>query len=240
MRKALGWALAIVTLLATSGWAQLRAFECGAKPKTITQADAQELLDQVQQRYQQVSALKANFTQQSYLAALDMIETSNGQVLFSQPGKMRWDYESPTEQVFIIQDETIWFHQPEQRQLSIDRVRRVLLADLPVSFLFGIGNLSERFKIKLACQNSAGAVLQMEPLNTAGGELQSFKLLVDPSTKLPTGGAVTTVGGNITALLLEKLQLLTQRIGSESFELDLPAGTDIIDRRLESGAIDYE
>ena len=211
--------------------AEALPFECG-KGAPFSVAIREELLVKVQSAYQKLSGLEASFTQQSYLAALDSFEISGGVVSFLRPGKMRWEYLNPEKQTFLLTESLMYFYQPSQRQVVVDEVSKVLLSDLPVSFLAGVGDLSKSFTVKEACEGSAGLLIRLQPKKEREDEpLKGFVLLVQKGLYLPLGAEVTDAGGNKTLIVLKNLKI------DPSFPLDLfkfsyPEGVDIIDKRV--------
>jgi outer membrane lipoprotein carrier protein len=205
----------------------------------LTSAQATDALGKVQNAYSGVQSLKAGFTQESYLASLESSETSSGSVWFSKPGKMKWNYAEPEIQTFLVKDSTLWLYQKEENQVLIDEFRKVLISDLPVSFLMGLGNLKSDFSVISACQNTEGLVFNLVPSKSkdAGAKkgdegLKGFRLLVNPNTNLPKGAMVTDVGGNVTAITLSALEA-NPKVNDSIFAADFPKSADINDRRVK-------
>jgi outer membrane lipoprotein carrier protein len=218
---------------------QFRSFDCAGE-KELAGSEARDLLRKVQERYSRVTSVEADFQQHSYLAALDLAEMSSGQVWFSKPGKMKWHYTDPDEQVFLVREKVLWFYQKEDNQVLIDDFEDVLISDLPVSFLMGIGDLNENFLLHKVCRKNEGLVLDLKPKSSNGAEpesldepLRGFKLLVDNYTFSPVGAEVVDVGGNITSIILSK-RVFDQVLKSSLFEPKFPRGIDISDRRKHS------
>jgi outer membrane lipoprotein carrier protein len=140
------------------------------------------------------------------MVALGGREVASGTVTFLKPGRMRWEYQLPDPQTFLVRDESVWLYQPSLGQLVIDSLRSVLLADLPVAFLMGIGDLDRQFKAVRGCANSEFLVLVLAPREATVGQeevqLESFELLVSKSSFLPAGARVLDVGGNATLIRL--------------------------------------
>ena len=212
--------------------AQSRNFECtGAKDMSAAQRAI--VAEKLQQAYRNVQSLRADFLQDSYLAALDMQEQSTGTMVFDKPGKMRWEYQRPEPQLFIIREQEVLLHQPQEKQLLIDSAEQMLLSDLPLSFLMGVGKLSEDFKVQRACETTEGIVLWLEPKREQQAVergLAQLRLLVSPKDFLPVGGYVVDRSGNITAILLQRLKVNSGVLSSE-FQFVAPPGTDVVDRR---------
>jgi len=215
-------------LVATNALSQLRALSCEGSKK-ITQAEGEALISKAQSTYQNLSSLKGTFDQESYMAALDISEIASGHMWFERPGKMRWEYEYPHKQDFIINDSTFWFYQPEQKQVLINKIEKAFLSDVPVSFLLGVGSLKETFSFDSGCTNSDGVVLMLK--KKQGDEnIKSFALLVTPDAALPRGARIEDVGGNITSIVI-RTPVINQTFESKMFKADIPEGTDIADQR---------
>lgn len=217
--------------------AQARAFDC-LPGKNLSLKNGMTIVEKVQTSYAKVNTLEASFVQDSFVSSLEVSELSSGQVWFSKPGRMKWLYARPEEQTFIVRDETLWLYQKRENQLLIDDFRNVLISDLPVAFLMGLGSLSRDFKLTKACEGIEGAVLEFVPAaKTQAGEnqsLKSFKLLVS-ADYFPKGAKVSDIGGNTTAILLEDRKLNTS-IEDQTYAGQFPRGADINDRRSKEKA----
>ena len=230
-------ALFLLVIYPTVALTQLRDFDC-VKPST-TQTEGVAILKRVQDTYQRVSTLKADFKQESYLASLELSESSSGQVLFLKPGQMKWTYSAPQEQVFTISRQTLWLYQKEENQIVISNFEDVVISDLPVSFLMGLGSLTGDFSLKTWCRNPEGTVMELLPKSSKLSRttkkrdkeegLKSLKLLVDQSLNLK-GGYVTDVAGNITAITFVHPEF-NPNLAPQNFDVKIPKGVDIDDRR---------
>ncbi len=225
--------IALASFLPGRAAAQLHVFDC-AKSKPLPAAELSSAVDAVQKRYGELNSFKANFIQYSYLAALEVSELSSGKIAFSKPGKMRWQYEKPDEQIFVTNDQTLWFYQPNDKQVLIDNFRDAFSSDVPVSFLMGLGSLTAAFRPVSGCKTVDGVVLELAPKAAAAADqeqpLRTMKLLVDLKDHTPNGAQIVDVAGNINSFIFGKLEPNAQVAGTE-FKLDIPKGVDVIDRR---------
>jgi outer membrane lipoprotein-sorting protein len=200
-------------------------------------------MELIQASYSELSTLRARFQQESYLAALDVAEASSGEVWFEHPGKMRWHYTSPEEQDFVVVDDTFWFYQLEDRQVTIDTFKSVALSDLPIAFLMGLGDLRRDFQLVKACMGAtpAGDELVILHLRDKGSKettgegagsdgIQGLVLAVGAQSSLPIGAQVQHLGGNSTSVLFEESKVKGS-FSPETFKLSWPKSVDVIDRR---------
>ena len=58
-------------------------------------------VDKLEQFIQQLTSLEANFTQAVYDAEGEPLQESTGTVVLKKPGKFRWDYQTPYQQLIV-------------------------------------------------------------------------------------------------------------------------------------------
>lgn len=224
-----GFTLALFMLMVPpiSG-AQSRAFDCEGSKK-LNKSELNQAQSKLQAEYGLVSSLKATFRQESHLASLDITEGSDGRMWFLKPGKMRWDYLVPEKQQFILDNDTMYLYQPEERQVVIDNVKKILITELPLAFLMGLGDLRRDFRLEGGCRSSDGIVLQMKPKKE--GELEYFDLLIAENGSMPKGAKIKDSSGNVTAIVFSEI-VKNSQVSDGDFKADFPKGTDVSDRRI--------
>lgn len=188
-----------------------------------------KLLADITNAGEKTTSLKADFVQTSYFLGLDKIESSTGMVSFQKVAKMRWDYQTPTKQLFVMDGKNVWFYQPQQNQAIVTDLYNSFKSDVPVSFLLGMGKLSETFNVQSACNTDNGILVTLSP-KESDDSLERFYLLVRKSDYAPIGVKIVDLGGNETSILFNNLQL-NEKINAAEFEFTPPKGTDIIDNR---------
>ena len=109
---------------------------------------AADVTAQVQKAYVSITAYEADFEQQYDMKAFGQKKTSKGHVLFVKPGKMRWDYTEPKDNVVVSDGTTLYSYVAADKQ-----ARKMLVKDsqMPtaLSFLTGKGDLNKDFNITL-------------------------------------------------------------------------------------------
>jgi outer membrane lipoprotein-sorting protein len=221
-----------------------KALSCEGK-KMLSKELGEQRMASVQGAYARLGSLAARFSQESFLAALDVAETSSGEVWFGNPGKMRWHYTKPEPQDFVVVDNTFWFYQPEDQQVTIDTFKAVALSDLPIAFLMGLGDLKRDFDLVKLCEGESldGQKLVVMELadkkksDEAGASgkptaegIDGLILAVSEATSLPVGAQVRHLGGNSTSVMFEESKV-DSTLASDIFELSWPKSVDVIDRR---------
>jgi outer membrane lipoprotein-sorting protein len=112
----------------------------------------------VQERYDRVQDLSADFAQEMRLRAGGQILRSRGRMYFARPGRMRWEYETPEVQTIVADGEHLWIHQPEDNQVLRAPLERAFQSQTPVSFLFGLARIERDFSPSLLPPGEDGGV----------------------------------------------------------------------------------
>lgn len=114
--------------------------------------DVHAIAQAVDERYNHLHTLQAEFTE-IYRGA-GMERTESGTLWLKKPGKMRWEYRSPREKLFLSDGKEAWFYLPAERQ-----VRRTALRELddlrsPLAFLLGKTKLEKELQGLVIVQGS--------------------------------------------------------------------------------------
>jgi outer membrane lipoprotein carrier protein len=106
--------------------------------------DAQSILRALEARYHHAQTLKAAFYERySDSSSSGEGSAESGIVYFSQPGRMRWEYESPEKKLFIVDGTNVWFYVPADRTVSRAKVKESSDWRTPLALLTGKSDLSK-------------------------------------------------------------------------------------------------
>jgi len=86
--------------------------------------------------YHRVTTLKAHFFEK-YSDGNGGVSAESGTVYFSKPGRMRWEYESPEQKLFIVDGANVWFYIPADRTVSRAKIGVSSDWRTPLAFLTG-------------------------------------------------------------------------------------------------------
>ena len=75
----------------------------------IGSADVKVLVSRLEARYRPARTLQATFLER-YTENGRPIRVEAGTVYFRRPGKMRWEYDSPERNLFLVDGKTAWFY----------------------------------------------------------------------------------------------------------------------------------
>ena len=75
------------------------------------------VIDGIQKKYEQINNFQALFTQESEVKSLNKTQLAEGEVWFKNPGKMRWNYNSPNKDQLVTDGNTQWFYDESEEQV---------------------------------------------------------------------------------------------------------------------------
>jgi outer membrane lipoprotein carrier protein len=101
-------------------------------------------VDALQRKYSQIRDLKMDFIQ-SYRSPRRPMKTETGILFLKRPGMMRWEYQTPTEKLFVSNGKTVYFYLPQEHQVQKTKVKESRDQRVPFLFLLGKGNLKKDF-----------------------------------------------------------------------------------------------
>jgi outer membrane lipoprotein carrier protein len=179
----------------------------------------------VESRLAGLATWSADFTQTIDDGHGKVLRSASGKLYLQRPGKFRWDYSEPSEQLVLADGKQIWFYDKDLSQANV-RDMDATLASTPASLLSGNGAVSSQFDIKA--------------LPPAGG-LEWFQLV---PKKSDTDFQLVRIGfekGELASMFLaDKLGQVTQltfthtsrngKFADDLFTFTPPAGVDVIGR----------
>jgi len=97
--------------------------------------DVHAIAQAVDKRYNHLQTLQAEFTETYRGAGIE--RTESGSLWLKKPGKMRWEYRSPKEKLFLSDGKDAWFYLPGDRQVRRSSVKKLDDLRSPLGFLLG-------------------------------------------------------------------------------------------------------
>ena len=119
------------------------------------QTDVHAIADRVDQRYNHLQTLEAQFSE-TYSGA-GMTRKESGTLTLKKPGRMRWDYDQPRPKMFLTDGTTAWFYVPGERQVRRAPVKQLDDLRSPLRYLLGKSKLEKEF-VSLAIATDARPV----------------------------------------------------------------------------------
>ena len=89
----------------------------------------------VDERYNHLQTLEADFTEIYQGSGTE--RTESGKLWLKKPGKMRWEYRSPEEKLFVSDGRNGWLYLPAQKQVRKSSMKNLDDLRSPLAFLLG-------------------------------------------------------------------------------------------------------
>jgi len=106
--------------------------------------EAVSALEQAQRR---VTDLKAPFRQAAHNKVMNQTIEARGTLYLKKPGRLRWEYQTPTPQEIVSDGTRLWIYTPELKQVNVSAAPAAL-AGPAGSFLQGLGQVREHFDVR--------------------------------------------------------------------------------------------
>ncbi len=180
-------------------------------------ADAIALARKVQGFYETTRDLRARFVQTYTYASLGRRQVSKGALEVKKPGKMRWDYESPTAKTIVVNGSRLVQWEPDANQAFVDEKFDATAMSAAVTFLLGTGSLEKEFLLS----SGEGGTLVLRP-RKPDSRVETVTLTAGPDGEV-TRTRVVDGQGNSNDIAFEAIQR-NAGVSDARFVLELPAG----------------
>jgi outer membrane lipoprotein carrier protein len=172
-----------------------------------------------------LASWSADFTQTIDDGHGKVLRSAAGKLYLQRPGKFRWDYTLPSEQLVLADGKQIWFYDKDLGQANV-RDMDATLASTPASLLSEGGSVATQFDVKAL---------------PASGGMDWFQLL---PKRADTDFQLIRIGfakGELASMFLaDKLGQITQltfthpsrnaKFAADLFSFTPPPGVDVIGR----------
>jgi outer membrane lipoprotein carrier protein len=193
----------------------------------------------VDEHYNQLRTLQAEFTE--VYRSSGMERTESGTVWLSRsglalggpkkPGKMRWEYRSPREKLFVSDGKDAWFYVPGDRQARKTDARKLDDIRSPLAFLLGKSKLEKELRgLSLAPDLSplrAGDVVLRGVPQALAEQISEILLEVTPEHRI-TRIVLNEVDGSVTEYRFSD-QKENEAIPDARFHFSPPPGTETVE-----------
>ena len=114
----------------------MRRLFCLTALLLISQGVHAGAIDKLHQFLESTKTLRAGFTQIVVAKNGTRPQQSSGVMIFSRPGKFRWQIEKPYSQLLVSDGEKVWIYDPDLRQVTVKKVGNAL-GGTPAALLAG-------------------------------------------------------------------------------------------------------
>jgi len=93
---------------------------------------------------QQTSTARARFAQMVLDRNMKQLQQATGTMQFSRPGKFRWEYDKPYEQIIVGDGARLWIYDKDLNQVTVRKLDRAL-GTSPAALLAGSNDIEKSY-----------------------------------------------------------------------------------------------
>ena len=194
--------------------------------------DAHAVAQAVDERYNHLHSLQAEFTEIYRGAGLE--RTESGTLWLKKPGKMRWEYRSPRDKLFLSDGKEAWFYVPGERQVRRTAVKKLDDLRSPLAFLLGKTKLEKELQgLSLApdvAPLAAGDLVLRGVPKSLAERVSQVLLEITPEHWIGRI-LIEDVDGSVTEYRFDS-QKEDVAVPDQRFQFVVPDGVEVIDGEL--------
>lgn len=192
-------------------------------------ADVKAIAAAVDAHYNHLQSLAAEFTE--IYRGSGMERTESGTLWLKKPGKMRWEYRSPKDKLFVSNGKDAWFYVPDDHQARKSAAKKLEDVRSPLAFLLGKTKLEKELKGLSPAPDieplQPGDVVLRGVPSAMADQLNEIVLEVTPDHRIARL-IVQAVDGSSTEYRFAD-QKEDVPIANGRFQFKAPAGTEVVD-----------
>jgi outer membrane lipoprotein carrier protein len=191
--------------------------------------DVSSVAQKVDEKYNHLHTLQSDFTE--IYRGVGVERTESGTVWLKKPGKMRWEYRSPREKLFVSDGRDAWFWVAGERQVQRTKLKQLEDLRSPIAFLLGKAKLEKELQNLTVAPDvspavSGDVVIRGVPRAMAD-RVNQVVLEITPDSWIRRI-LIDQVDGSTTEYRFDN-QRPDIAVADTKFDFQLPAGTEIVD-----------
>lgn len=170
------------------------------------------------------NSAQASFTQEVRDENGQRIQSASGTMLFVRPGKFRWVYQKPYEQLILGDGEKFWMYDKELNQVTVKKMDAAL-GSSPAALLSGNNEIERGFRLKDTGTRDGLEWLEATPRNQ-DTSFEKILMAFDAQSGLVVMELLDSFG-HTTLLRFSRLQRNPQ-LAAQLFKFVPPKGADVL------------
>jgi outer membrane lipoprotein carrier protein len=164
-----------------------------------------------------------------------MERTESGTLWLKKPGKMRWEYRSPRDKLFLSDGKDAWFYVPGERQVRRTAVKKLDDLRSPLAFLLGKTKLEKELQGLSLAPNvaplAAGDVVLRGVPRSLADRVSQVLLEITPEHWI-SRILIEEVDGSVTEYRFSSYRENAD-VPDQRFQFVVPDGVEVIDGEFE-------
>lgn len=195
---------------------------------SIAKQDESEIIEEVQDVYEDLEYLSAEFIQQDEFKLTGSVNETRGKIYIKDGVQYRLVTE---DQTIVTDGKIVWSYSQHSNKVIIDYVKEGDASLLPRDMLFKYPkNYYATLLDEEKYEDNSFYVLKMTPKTEVYGYIQSMKIYVNSDTYLIEKLEYTDLNNNTSSFKIEKLDTVSE-LSDSLFTYEIPPGSEVIDLR---------
>ncbi len=207
---------------ATGGVTNALKAACLALALIATQAMA-AATDQLRSFLTQTMTARGEFVQRVTRGAGAAAQESSGRFVFQRPGKFRWTYERPYEQLIVADGQRLTLYDRDLNQATIRKLQTALPSS-PASILFGSNDFEREFEVSDAGARDGLEWIAAKP---RAKDTPFDRIEIGFRDGLPGAMLLVDSFGQTTRLTFAKIER-NPKLDADTFRFTPPKGADVL------------
>ena len=166
---------------------------------------------------------RAHFEQKVYDRDGKLSQTSRGNFVFQRPGRFRWVYDKPADQVIVGDGQRVWIYDRQLNQVTVRKLTAAL-GSTPAALLAGGTDVEKSFEMSDAGSKDGLEWIEARPRDREAG-FERVRMGFDQENLQAM--ELTDNFGQTTFLRFSKL-VRNPQVNPNEFRFDPPKGADVL------------
>ena len=201
----------------------MRNFLLAAVLSLICSVAAAAGADTLRDYLRDTSSAKAQFTQIVYDRNMRKLQETSGTMHFARPGKIRWAYEKPYEQLIVGDGSKLWVYDKDLNQVTVKAIGQAI-GGSPAALLAGSNDIDKDFRISAAGAKDGLEWIEAVPKS---GESTFEKVRLGFSKSGLEAMDLYDGFGQLTLVRFQGIER-NPKLSTELFQFSPPPGADVI------------
>jgi len=169
---------------------------------------------------------RAAFEQKVYDRNHKLVQESGGSFVLLRPGRFRWAYDKPAEQLIVGDGQRVWIYDRELNQVTVRRLTKAL-GSTPAALLAGSSDIEAAFELSDAGERDGLEWLEAKPREREAG---FDRIRVGLGSSGVQAMELTDSFGQTTELRFSGL-VRNPKVDLGEFRFEPPKGADVLGER---------
>src|SRR3954451_17222039 len=166
---------------------------------------------------------RADFEQKVYGRENKLLQESKGSFVFQRPGRFRWTYAKPVDQVIVGDGQRVWIYDRDLNQVTVRRLSKAL-GSTPAALLAGSSDVEKAFELSEVGQQGGLEWLEAKPRDRDAG-FERIRMGFDVAGVKAM--ELTDHFGQTTVLRFSGLER-NPKVDAAEFRFTPPKGADVL------------